>query len=822
MSRELVLIFMSLSLTFAHGSKNMAPLQDGTVPGALSMHATIENVGIVSPYSGDDNQNNNASVWYRVTGTSTWLAGPELYADRSAREWRGSLLYLLSGTPYDVEVRYSDPDGVAPATVSGTISTRPNYPDVGSGGRILYVPDSGDLQTVIQAAMPGDTIRLRAGTYYTTVLLSAQNSGTPGHYLTIEADPGAQVILDGSDPELNNPAVNNWTLYEGNVYYTDLSWGDKVCSDTILPGYVGEQRGGDGMRYLLYYSSGATDWNDFLAAPPGKAFYDCGSSHPGRLYVATYEGDDPNQHVIYASRYPYGLYLKGASYVRIRGFEFRYYGLVGLQLGGPSADNNVVEENTFHGIGQYHLFIGEWSHPSSADNLIQYNKFYEKGYRDSGWTWTEMYRHANTNAIQTAYALPGNVIQRNVVQGGTDGINVHWQSSDTDVYANVTDEMMDEGIGVDNVPGYNIRVWSNLIQHYYSGISNQDWSRSTYTGTTGPVYIFRNVLTGGKDPQGRSDHTGGTEGYDTWYAFKVGSNIPGPGRAYLYHNTIYVPDAPIVGDGVQDGGGPYFPGMIARNNIWAVRGRVFEFCCSTDASGHDLDFDNLYHAGSSPSSRLIQWTDHGGPKGNGAYQNLADFQRYVSQEMHAISNSNTRFNPDFSLGLGSPEIDAGTVITGFNDHGEWAYTGLRPDIGAFEYSDAQGLNDSTKVASAGGVAPGDNLTYTIRVVRANMPLTANAIVTDTLPAGADYVDGTLTATLGVASLISNSTMILWEGDLSDDRVAEIRYAVRVTVSETTVLKNTAWIDEGFGQTISRSGVAIVNGLPAYLPIVLRQ
>jgi hypothetical protein len=65
--------------------------------------------------------------------------------------------------------------------------------------------------------------------------------------VTIEADPGAQVALDGSDPALNDPAVNNWTLYQGNIYYTDLAWGDKVCNNLILPGYVGEQRGGDGI-----------------------------------------------------------------------------------------------------------------------------------------------------------------------------------------------------------------------------------------------------------------------------------------------------------------------------------------------------------------------------------------------------------------------------------------------------------------------------------------------------------------------------------------------------------------------------------------------
>jgi len=208
--------------------------------------------------------------------------------------------------------------------------------------------------------------------------------------------------------------------------------------------------------------------------------------------------------------------------------------------------------------------------------------------------------------------------------------------------------------------------------------------------------------------------------------------------------------------------------------------------------------------------------------GNGAYSILASFQSYVGQERHGISNSGTRFNPDFSLRAGSPEIDAGSIITGINDHGPWAYQGQRPDIGAFEYSNAQSLYDSGKTASALVPQTGETVTFTIRVVRANMPLTSLSIMTDTLPAGETYLTGTLTATLGTAQVISNPVTIYWQGDLSNAPIAEIRYAVRIDASEGAILANVARIDEGYGQTISRAAILIVNGLTTHLPVILHQ
>lgn len=690
MIKQLILIGVCLISMLETNSR--IPQANSTTPGELVIHTTIESIGVVAPYTGDDNQNGSTLLRYRQSGSTSWLTGHMLYLDRTALQWRGSIVSLSPGTSYEIEVQFTDPDGVSPSSKSGMISTRPDYPDVGSGGTVRYVPDSGNLQTVINTASPGDTIRIRAGVYYTSVVLAESDSGTPGHYLTIEADPGGQVALDGSDPEINNPGVDNWRNYQGNIYYTDLAWGDRTCyNGGSLPNYVGEQRNGDGVRFLLY-NHGSSEWNQFLAAPPGKAYYSCDSVHTiGRLYVTTYEGDDPDNHEINVSRYSTALLLAGADYVRVRNLEIRYYSQYSLYLrkpygvsGATGADNNIIESNTIHG-SKYGIFVGHWDESASSNNLIQDNTFYERGYKDSSWSWDAQYSNAWSGGVAVIWAMPGNVIRRNHFNKGSDAIEVQFLSHDTDVYDNLIDDYMDDGIEVDNEPGYNIRVWGNTIRDCLDGVSNQDWFRGDSTNA-GPIYVFRNLITGGRDPYGRVDTDG--QLYSSEFAFKVGSTVNdhGAGRVYFYHNTVSIPDSALNGNGIQDAGGVYFSGIVSRNNLWDITRKVFGLRWPTSTATHDLDCDNLHNPGGTIDNEFIQWSNTGGPSGNGEYRELTSFQSFTGQELHGVSNNNTRFNSDFTLQAGSPEIDIGCVITGFNDRAAWVYRGLKPDLGAFEFA----------------------------------------------------------------------------------------------------------------------------------------
>lgn len=610
-----------------------------------------------------------------------------------AREWRGSLVHLTPNTEFEIEVRYQDEDGVNPTVVSSIVKTRPEYPDIGATGIVRTATNQAGLQAVLDSAEPGDTVQLLGGIYSGEMILEAENSGKPGQYITIEPAPGETVIFDGSDPELNSPA-NNWTFYatteKGDVYYTDLPWGDAECGGSMLPHYVGELVQGEGIRYLLFTSDSESWDGDFLPAPAGKAFYICSGTGPGpdrRLYVVTYEGDDPDNHQMHVARKNWAIRLRGADFIRIRGFEIRYFSAAGIYLSYDStsgADNNIIENNIFHGIGKRHLRIsGKEGESWTVNNLIQNNLIYERGYRDSQWQWEVEYHHArgNANGIDLSNTGYGNVIRSNRIESGHDAIQVNTHSNDVDVYNNSIYECMDNGVEVDNDPGQNVRVWGNAFFYCYASISLQDWNATSH----GPVYIFRNLIVGGSDPLGRKDDLGDGMGYDSRNAFKVGSDIPPDGEVYIYHNTVSVTfDELGEGDGIRDSGGDYVANMVARNNIWHVTGDVFDLDSPNTTINLDFDCDNLHDLDPETNSFII-WSSNGGPDGDGRYDTLGAFQSYTGQELNGISDLNTLFYPGFRLKVGSPDIDAGCLIPGFNDRGPYHYTSSAPDLGAFEY-----------------------------------------------------------------------------------------------------------------------------------------
>ncbi len=340
------------------------------------------------------------------------------------------------------------------------------------------------------------------------------------------------------------------------------------------------------------------------------------------------------------------------------------------------------KNNTFHGIGEWHVRIaGKPGLNFGANNLIQDNTFYERGYRDSSWQW-EVYYHqgrGDVTMVSMSWAGQGNVVRGNQFDSGHDAINVNNDTSGADVYDNVISQCMDNAIEVDSAPGQNIRVWRNSIYDCFSSISLQHWQN----GRSGPVYIFRNLIVGGDDPEGRTDDLGGIKGYNGSSAFKLGSGSSYEGQAYLYHNTISIVNStPGKGHGLNDSGGRFFAHAVGRNNIMHVTGAAISLDADTAVTDHDFDCDNFY----GEVNAFIVWGATGGPNGNGRYVNLVDFQMATGQELNGISGNNTQFTTAYHLLSGSPEIDAGCLIAGFNDRGANQFLGSAPDIGAFEYS----------------------------------------------------------------------------------------------------------------------------------------
>ncbi len=654
-----------------------------TLDERLTITPSTHTATVISPYIADLDDD-NAILYYRKSGTSTWVQGPSMAQVSAALEWRGSIVSLEPSTTYELEIRYEDGGGNVLSVAGGIFATLPDYPEVGGSGTTYTVPTDGSLETVLDMSQPGDTIQLLSGTYHESITLNSEHSGTAGQYVTIEPADGATVIFDGSDQNINS-AGNDWTFYQshanGDIYYTDLAYGDtNNCSSTMQPGYVGQTFNGKQTRYMLF-DSGTDDWtNDFLAAQGGKAFYVCDGSGPGpvqRLYVATYNGDDPDNQDMHIGELTRAFHFRNADYIRIRGIEFRHYTWFGLLFGFASdeesgPDYNIIENNTFHGIGRHHIRMsGQAGAGYITHNLIQNNQFSEDGYRDANWVWAVSYLKARSGVIgiRIDNTGSGNRLGGNTFTSGHDAIAITNESSDVDVYNNTITECMDDGISIDNNPGQNIRVWGNTINDCFVGISIQDWNNAQ----PGPAYIYRNLVTGGVDPQNRTDYLGGTDGYDTDTIFKAGSDQIPNGSVFVYHNTFHNIQG-TNGHGLRDSGGTNFANMTTRNNIWNVDGRVIYLQSTNTLANNDFDCDNMHNI--VDDNRFVTWGS-----GN-IFTNLATFQGQTGHQTNGISNNATSFDANFNLQAGSPDIDAGCIVPGFSD----GYIGSAPDMGAFEFT----------------------------------------------------------------------------------------------------------------------------------------
>jgi hypothetical protein len=117
--------------------------------------------------------------------------------------------------------------------------------------------------------------------------------------------------------------------------------------------------------------------------------------------------------------------------------------------------------------------------------------------------------------------------------------------------------------------------------------------------------------------------------------------------------------------------------IVARNNIIRASRYVFEGGCDNQCS---LDYEALYTV---DSGRFIEYSGT-------RYWDLADWCDSTgngcnSIEIDAVGQWASPGSGNFALKSGSPLVDAGAVIPGFNDAGSaWAYRGAAPDIGAVE------------------------------------------------------------------------------------------------------------------------------------------
>jgi hypothetical protein len=101
----------------------------GLSVGSPTAVSTFECIGVVLPFTGDDNQNSKCEIEFRREGEA-FQKGLDLFVDHRTnwsmpRGFRGSIVHLQPGAAYEIKLTYTDPDGGS-GSVSLTAKTWSN------------------------------------------------------------------------------------------------------------------------------------------------------------------------------------------------------------------------------------------------------------------------------------------------------------------------------------------------------------------------------------------------------------------------------------------------------------------------------------------------------------------------------------------------------------------------------------------------------------------------------------------------------------------------------------------------------------------------
>lgn len=622
-----------------------ASAQNASTVGTLSLYPTLQNVGVRLTYGGDANRNATARIEWRPAGGGSWRAGANLTRISGSR-WAGSVFWLNENTAYDVRAVIDDPDGGGsataltttrgklPATPSGTtywVATNGNDANAGSSGS-----PKATIQAALNAAQPGDEVRVRPGVYYQA--FDTPRSGTASAPIHIVAD-GPGVVLDGSDPALLSRS--DWRNDGGGIWSQPFTGTTRLC---VV----------DSTMRLYRQSSLANLQGNANGMTQGWC------TDGSRIYIKPEGGVNPNGRQVHVARYDNAAYLDG-SYVRMVGFEVRYYGttLAAAGIAIRNANRCEVIGNSVHAIGGKGIYLRN----PSADNLVEYNVCRDP--RIGGWNWNATKAHEEELQGISNRGTRGNVIRFNTVRGTFDGIDSGGDNSsedvgaDSDIHDNRVTWIADDGLETEEFAGINMRIYRNRVEDTLNNISISP-------NYVGPTYVLYNVF--------HNSRKGG---------FKL--SLDSVGETFIYHNTFASNLSPF---------GPVSPtGRYSnkhwRNNIMVGRGQP----SIGDESGESqtgCDFNgDLLHAIS--YGQLVYWK--GIP-----YATLAAFRTATGFEANGRSGDPLFTNPaagDYTLRTGSPAIDAAIRLPGIND----AFLGAAPDIGAIESGSAGSGPDVTPPAA---------------------------------------------------------------------------------------------------------------------------
>jgi hypothetical protein len=425
-----IILVLLLMLAAGIPSPALAAAGDETTVGSLSLVPTFRCISVYASFSGDNNQNNSATMEYCVSG-GNWITGHELVVDRRLtipesggatnpfyNQWRGSIVGLDPWTTYEVRVTFSDGDNVMGTNpVLGTVTTLDETIPLGTR-TAYYVAKNGNditgdgtlgnpwltIQHAVNYASAGDTVYIRAGTYNEEVTVAA--SGTPDNYITLTNYDTETAIIDAQNSLNNNIIIGNGSSERDYINIKGLTVRNPRLSNILVR---------NGSSHIV--------------------IEDCQIEEPG----SSSSGDLTNP-------------VRGEAGISIR----------------KESTNIIIRNNTItRTVGA----VASW--PNTIDSV------------DAIYFYSDSSQNRGGGHIVFNNTINGNTWWDGI-SGGSNFAITGMVYRDSDIYNNYITGCADDGIEIEG-GDCNVRLWNNRLERDRVGIAFA-------AVVVGPLYIFRNTL----------------------------------------------------------------------------------------------------------------------------------------------------------------------------------------------------------------------------------------------------------------------------------------------------------------------------------------
>ncbi|MFC1718267.1 hypothetical protein ACFL6S_31715 [Candidatus Poribacteria bacterium] len=501
-----------------------------------------------------------------------------------------------------------------------------------------------NIQKGAETIRGGDTMVIRAGTYYEQPRFSSRGSSAT-QPITIRAEDPGTVTVSGMWRE----------AALGQVAWRDEGDGIYSISHADIPKFAAYESTFL-HRYLLDdLKRGIADTTNAKVNLLRHGF----AYENGRVYVRLPQDRNPNgQPVLLSASSDWGEWIiafTNTPYVTIEGLRLEGAGSAGVRY--DESSHHATIRNTVFAYCQVGAKL-------SHDSLIEWSEYLYPGFSD----FSEQLRARNNNmyrtyalskdytnefsyegAIATASHSPlsptGCEFRYNYIHDAFDGEKLGvFQDSEShhNLYENNYDNHVElEHYGGDRGPSSNLRLHHNLFR----GVSNAPISHQA-AGIKGPQYVYRNVVIYDIPKLNKMGYSGNR-------VIKIDMPKENAGIFY-YHNTILGDNRQLLQ--TNRPGGKYF---TFRNNVL-----IF-----ANTSTRDTSYDSDYNLLVNIKDILLMRGDNG---------------KYLGSESSALQFIDGGAL-NYGIQAGSPAQNVGVSLAGFNDDAPGG-----PDVGAFEVGDFSG------------------------------------------------------------------------------------------------------------------------------------